>query len=268
MFSNGTDNNTDTNDLRMKEFGKLVPGSTYTLSNNSLPVAMVNSVSLYQYESDGTFISRASNLAVGKTQSFVAEGSLYKVCFYNVGTDKVHPYFIESDDNRINTKLELGSNPTKNLNVIRNIDKDLTKIKDSITPSRAERAVLYGYTIKKTESEISFVGNPSDTIPYESGFVLDSGTFLITFQIRSKMTDDILLRNRYWLRLYLDDKVILRRLTVFGEQYLNFSHVVNTTGGKIKLSTEIFTKETEDEEIPLFTGKEDSVLTITKIGGV
>ena len=268
MFSNGTDNNADTNDLRMKDYGKLVPGSTYTFSNDSLPVAKVKSVSLYQYESDGTFISRASNVAVGVSQSFIAEGSLYKVCFYNVGTDKVHPYFIESDDNRINTKLELGGTPTKNLNVIRNIDKDLTNIKDSITPSRAERSVLYGYTIKKTESDISFVGNPSDTIPYDSGFVLDSGTFLITFQIRSQMTDDILLRNRYWLRLYLDDQVILRRLSVFGEQYLNFSHVVNTTGGKIKLTTEIFTKETEDEEIPLFTGKEDSVLTITKIGGV
>ena len=136
-----------------------------------------------------------------------------------------------------------------------------------IVVDNAHRNILYGYTIDKEETEIKFVANNNDTIKFNDGFILDGGIYQINFNLRTQNTDSVIERNRYRIKFYIDDVLYLSRLSGFNQQNLDVSFSIPVDSGVLTITSEIFTKETADDSIPLFTGATDSQISIVKLGG-
>ena len=132
---------------------------------------------------------------------------------------------------------------------------------------QAHRQILYGYTIDKEETKIKFVANDDDTIKFNDGFILDGGIYQINFNLRTQNTDSVIERNRYRIKFYIDDVLYLSRLSDFNQQNLDVSFSMPVDSGVLTITSDIFTKDTSDDSIPLFTGKTDSQISIVKLGG-
>lgn len=136
-----------------------------------------------------------------------------------------------------------------------------------IVVDNAHRNILYGYTIDKEETEIKFVANNNDTIKFNDGFILDGGIYQINFNLRTQNTNSVIERNRYRIKFYIDDVLYLSRLSAFNQHNLDVSFSMPVDSGVLTITSEIFTKDTEDDSIPLFTGSTDSQISIVKLGG-